>query len=58
MQKNIFLVEKDDKPYLTLEVSDKEILMWFTRFPQRRFQLDLDILPNLVDTLIQIQNKN
>jgi hypothetical protein len=56
MQENIFLVKKDDKPYLTLEIKDKELLLWFTKFPQRRVQLDLDILPNLVDTLIEIQN--
>jgi hypothetical protein len=51
-----YFVKLKGKPYLTLEVLDKEILMWFTRFPQRRVQLDLDILPNLVDTLIEIQN--
>jgi hypothetical protein len=56
MSENIFLVKKDDKPYLTLEVKDQQLLMWFTKFPQRRIHLDVEVLPNLVDTLIEIQN--
>lgn len=56
MSKNIFLVKKDEKPYLTVEVKDQHLLLWFTEFPERRMQLDVAVLPNLVDTLIDIQN--
>ena len=52
----VYSVLLKDKPYLSLEVTENKMFVWFTRFPQRRMELDLAVLPNLVDTLIEIQN--
>jgi len=50
------IVKLKDNPYLSIEVSGDKILVWFTKFPERKMELDLAVLPNLVDTLIEIQN--
>ena len=49
-------IKLKDKPYLSIEISEDKIFIWFTKFPQRRMELDVAVLPNLVDTLIEIQN--
>ncbi len=57
-QKNVYYVDLKNKPYLKIEVDDKTITIQQAESPQYEIKLNVDILANLVDTLIQIQNRN
>lgn len=55
---SIYTVELNNKPYLNVEVKEKEMLVWFAENPYGKLKLNIDVLPNLVDTLIEIQNSD
>jgi hypothetical protein len=57
-QQNVYYVDLKNKPHLKIEVDDKTITIQHLESPQYEIKLNVDILPNLVDTLIQIQNRN
>ena len=55
-QNKVYPIKLKGRPYLSLEITENKMFVWFTRFPHRKMELDLAVLPNLVDTLIEIQN--
>ena len=56
---SIYTVELNNKPYLNVKVKDKEMMVWFVENPYgNKLKLSIDVLPNLVDTLIEIQNSD
>lgn len=56
---SIHTVELDGKPYINVEVKEKEMLISFVSNSYgNNLKLNIDVLPNLVDTLIEIQNSN
>lgn len=57
-QKNVYHVDLKNKPHLKIEVDDKTITIQHLESTQPEIKLNVAILPNLVDTLIQIQNRN
>jgi hypothetical protein len=57
-QQNVYYVDLKNKPPLKIEVDDKTITIQHLESTQSEIKLNVDILPNLVDTLIQIQNRN
>jgi len=57
-QNSVYYVDLKNKPHLKIEVDDKTITIQQIESPQSEIKLNVDILPNLVDTLIQIQNRD
>jgi hypothetical protein len=57
-QQNVYYVDLKNKPHLKIEVDDKTITIQHLESTQSEIKLNVDILANLVDTLIQIQNRN
>jgi hypothetical protein len=57
-QNSVYYVDLKNKPHLKIEVNDQTITIQQAESTQYEIKLNVDILPNLVDTLIQIQNKD